>query len=102
MIKTFEECGFKDGDYETYIDEVSITYHQPCDCTGQDDSDGQSITLSARNNGMARFINVKTDSWSINDAEEIKKLVNDFCDRAGIKKDEYEQDRKETEQETAE
>lgn len=66
-----------------WVDEVSVTYSQNADCT---ECDGlQSITLTTRNNGVARFIHVKTDGWSIGNAAELTKIVDDFCIRSGIR-----------------
>ena len=84
MIKTFEEVDFRKDDWEQYVDEVSVTYYQPNDCT-ESDEEGQSITLSARNNGMGRFINIKTENWSIDGVKALERLIEDFCIRAGIK-----------------
>ena len=80
-IKPYETMNYDKGDIG--IDEVQVTYVQNADCT-EDDDDVQSITLTARNNGMARFVNIKTESWSVSDAEELLKLANDFISRAGI------------------
>lgn len=74
------------GDGQIAVDDAQITYIQKGDCTERDD-DVQSITLSARNNGVARFVNIKTENWSIEDGEELLKIVNDFMNRAGIEKE---------------
>ena len=74
------------GDGQIAVDDVQITYVQKGDCTESDD-DVQSITLSARNNGVGRFVNIKTENWSIEDGEELLKIVNDFIKRAGIEKE---------------
>lgn len=82
-IKAYED--FKFEDELVGIDDVSITYLQNSDCSGEDGKDDvQSITISTRNNGMARFINIKTDSWSISDVNEIINLVKDFKKRAEL------------------
>lgn len=82
-IKAYENFGFEDE--LVGIDDVSITYLQNSDCSGEDGKDNvQSITISTRNNGMARFINIKTDSWSISDTGELTKLIEDFKQRAGL------------------
>jgi hypothetical protein len=82
-IKAYED--FKFEDELVGIDDVSITYLQNCDCSGEDGKDDvQSITISTRNNGVARFINIKTDSWSISDVNEIINLVEDFKKRAEL------------------
>ena len=64
------------------IDEIAINYVQNGDCTETDDV--QQITISARNNGLARFINIKTDSWSIESEEELINLIQDFKKRAEL------------------
>lgn len=82
-IKSYEKFAFEDE--LVGIDDVSVTYLQNSDCSGEDDKeDVQSITISTRNNGTARFINIKTDSWSINDVDELAKLIKDFKKRAGL------------------
>lgn len=82
-IKAYEDFQFKDE--FVGIDDVSITYLQNSDCSGEDDKENvQSITISTRNNGMTRFINIKTDSWSISDTDELVKLIEDFKKRAEL------------------
>ena len=82
-IKAYED--FKFEDELIGIDDVSITYLQNSDCSGEDGKeDVQSITISTRNNGCARFINIKTESWSINDIDELVKLLEDFKKRSGL------------------
>jgi len=80
-IKPYENFHFEDN--EVGIDDVSITYLQRSDCTeGEDDT--QSITISCRNNGVARFLNIKTENWSLENAEEMLALLKDFEKRAGL------------------
>lgn len=82
-IKPYEDFQFEDE--LVGVDDVSITYLQNSDCSGEDGKeDVQSITMSTRNNGMARFINIKTDSWSISNVDELAKLIEDFKKRAGL------------------
>ena len=82
-IKPYEDFQFEDE--LVGVDDVSITYLQNSDCSGEDGKeDVQSITISTRNNGMARFINIKTDSWSIGDVNELAKIIEDFKKRAGL------------------
>ena len=74
------------GDDEVHFDEVTIKYYQDADCT--EEKDGiQELEITSRNNGIARFINIKTDGWLIDDPQQLVNIVNDFCDRAGIKLD---------------
>ena len=67
------------------IDDISIKYLQNSDSSGDDgDEEVQELTLTARNNGIARFINIKTDSWSIDGVDELKSIIEDFKHRSGI------------------
>ena len=67
------------------IDDISIKYLQNSDSSGDDgDEEVQELTLTARNNGIARFINIKTDSWSIDGVDELKAIIEDFEHRSGI------------------
>ena len=80
-IKAYE--GFKFEDEFVGIDDVSVTYLQNSDCT-EEDENVQSITISTRNNGIGRFINIKTENWSIGDISELEELIKDFKQRAGL------------------
>lgn len=89
IIKSFEEMDFtKDTNREVYIDDVSVTYCQDGDCTENRD-DVQTLTVSARNNGVARFLNLKTDNWSIDGIGELSEIIEDFKKRAGITDEEF-------------
>lgn len=83
-IVPFEEMNYED--YEVCIDDVSITYVQTGDCTEDRDS-CQDLTLTARNNGVTRFINIKTgdNGWSIDSVEALKQIIQDFEKRACLK-----------------
>ena len=83
-IKPFENCKFADG--EICVDTVSVLYTQNGDCTEGED-EVQELTISSRNNGMARFINIKTgeNGWSIDDIPSLAKIIEDFKKRADIK-----------------
>ena len=84
-IKPYEDFHFEDN--VVGIDNVSVTYLQNSDCSGEDGEESvQSITISTRNNGCARFINIKTDSWSIDDIDEFIKIIEDFKRRAEYSK----------------
>ena len=84
-ILPYEKMEYEDG--QVAIDEVQITYVQAADCEeGRDET--QTITVSSRNNGVSRFINIKTDSWSVDKPEELMKILEDFERRASIVKDE--------------
>lgn len=91
-IEPFEKFGFEDN--KIGIDNVSITYLQNSDCSGDDEPETvQQITLSTRNNGISRFVNIKTDSWSIDDSYSITDIIEDFKKRAELI---YDEDGKET------
>lgn len=83
-IKPYETCKFADG--EICVDTVSVHYTQNGDCTEGDD-EVQELTISSRNNGMARFINIKTgeNGWSVDDVSTLAKIIDDFKKRADIK-----------------
>lgn len=80
-ILPYERMEYNDN--EIGIDNVSIKYIQQADCT-EDKDNVQTITLSTRNNGFSRFINIQTENWSISDINELKKIISDFEKRAGI------------------
>lgn len=80
-IKNYEDFKFEDG--HIGIDDVSITYLQNSDCT-EEDENVQSITISTRNNGVGRFVNIKTENWSFDDINELEELIKDFKQRAGL------------------
>lgn len=80
-VESFEETEFGEG--AIVVDDVKITYMQNGDNTEKEDS-VQTITLSTRNNGVARFINIKTSNWSVDDINDLKVLLEDFEKRASI------------------
>lgn len=80
-IKSYEDFKFEDN--KIGIDDVSITYLQNSDCTENQD-DVQSITISCRNNGAARFLNIKTENWSLENIDEMVALLKDFEKRAEL------------------
>ena len=76
-IETYDFESPGDDGFDVGIDDVSITYNQP------DVDDGtQSITISSRNNGAGRYLNIKTDNWSIESIEQLQFLFDDFQKRA--------------------
>ena len=77
------EFGYK-GD-QVALSESTCTYVQTNDCTEEDGV--QDITLSSRDGGGGRFINIKTDSWSIASPKELAELIEDFCKRIDLKDD---------------
>ena len=86
MIKVFEEMDFSEDDKDVYVDDVSVTYCQSGDCT-EDSDEVQTLVVSSRNNGMGRFINLKTENWSVDGIRDLENIINDFSERAGIKND---------------
>ena len=87
-IVPYEEAEFENErwvDGTVVIDEISIKYLQNADTSGDDGNEEvQELTLTARNNGVARFVNLKTKSWSIDDVDELKTIIEDFEHRSGI------------------
>lgn len=75
--------GFPKDD-QILVDEVTIKYYQEPDCTENRDGDGQEIIISTRDGGGGKFLNIKTNNWSISGIEDLQKLVEDFNKRAGI------------------
>lgn len=74
-------------DDQVGIGEVTIEYFQNPDCTEDADTIGaQTLTISTRDNGVARFINIKTDNWSIDDATSLVDIIKDFEKRASLLK----------------
>lgn len=67
-------------DNEVLLSDTSITYMQDGDCTEKSD-DVQTITISTRDNGCGNFLNIKTESWSIDNFKEIETVLKDFCKR---------------------
>lgn len=71
--------GFLSGD-KILLEEITCRYCQEADCT--EDQDGfQEIVISTRDGGRGKFINIKTESWSISDIEDINVLLDDFKKR---------------------
>ena len=81
-ITPFEHMDFTDD--TVCIDECSIDYVQSNDCAEEDGA--QALTISCRNNGVGRFINIKTgpEGWSINSTDDLVKLIEDFKKRASM------------------
>ena len=88
-IVPYEEATLNENgewnDETVVINEVSIEYLQNADCSGDDgNEDVQVLKITARNNGVERFLNIKTDSWSIDGVDELKAIIEDFKHRSGI------------------
>lgn len=71
--------GFPSGD-EVLLDKITCIYIQESDSTESSD-EVQEITLSTRDCGGGKFLNISTKSWSISNAEELTNLINDFENR---------------------
>ena len=72
-----------EGSEQVLLDEITCKYIQDADCT-EDRDNPQEIIISSRDGGGGKFINIKTESWSItgdNFEEEIIPLLNDFKKR---------------------
>lgn len=79
------EIIFKDwpDDNQVLLDEVTCKYVQNADCTENRDN-AQEIIISSRDGGGGKFINIKTESWSIdgdNFESEFLPLLKDFKNR---------------------
>ena len=83
-ILAIDSDKFKYESQQIGIDEVSIQYVQSNDCTEEEGA--QTITVSTRNNGVNRFINIKTgeEGFSIDNLEELVEIINDFKNRSGL------------------
>jgi hypothetical protein len=70
-----------DGESDNvYIDDVTIEYVQD----GIDNEDSQILRLSTGNNGVARYINIHTEKFSIADIDELVEILEDFKNRANL------------------
>lgn len=75
------------NDNQVLLDSITCTYIQNPDNTesrGNDDDVCQELILSTRDGGGGKYINIKTNSWSINSQEEFLTILNDFKNRCGI------------------
>ena len=73
----------KDGKDEILLEEITCKYVQNPDNTEDQDS-CQEIIFSSRDGGGGKYINFKTESWSItgeNFEEELLPLFRDFKKR---------------------
>lgn len=61
---------------EVLVEEVTIKYCQETDCTESDDY--QTLTLSTRDGEGGKFINISTESWSIDKLEDLTEIINHF------------------------
>ena len=74
-----------DGYYEgetILLDEITCTYVQEPDCTESRDDEPQVITISSRDGGGGKFLNIKTDGWSVDtNLESLTVVLEDFKKR---------------------
>lgn len=71
-------------DNQVLLDEITCKYVQNPDCTEDRDGDLQELILSSRDGGGGKFINIKTENWSIsgdNFEYDILPILNDFKKR---------------------
>lgn len=65
---------------EVLLDSVQMTYVQNGDCT-EDKDTVQELTIRTRDNGVAKFLNIETKNWSIDDIDSLADVINDFKQR---------------------
>ena len=65
-------------DNQVLLSDVKMIYIQNPDCTENRDGDPQELTISTRDNGVAKFINISTNNWSIDDVQDLEYVINDF------------------------
>lgn len=72
---------------EVTVSNVIVEYQQEGDCMESDAF--QALTLETCDGGGGPFIRIKTGGdglspyWSINNADELVKIINDFQERVG-------------------
>lgn len=74
-------------DNQVLLDSITCNYIQNPDNTedrGKDDDVCQELILSTRDGGGGKYINIKTNSWSMNSPEDFLTILNDFKNRCGI------------------
>lgn len=64
---------------QVLLEEITCKYLQPADCTENRD-EVQTLTISSRDGGGGKFINFKTESWSITGDDFKKELIPLFED----------------------
>ena len=69
------------NDDQVLLDEVTMTYVQNPDCTEDREGDWQRITLSIRDNGVAKFLNMNANNWSFDNTNDIVQIIEDFKKR---------------------
>jgi hypothetical protein len=68
---------------QVFLAEITCKYWQNPDCTEGEEADPQEIEISSRDNGVAKFIHIKTEGWSIdgNLEDDLIPLLEDFKHR---------------------
>lgn len=69
---------------QVFLAEITCKYWQNPDCTEDSEADPQEIEISSRDNGVAKFIHIKTEGWSIegdNLNNDLIPLLEDFKHR---------------------
>jgi hypothetical protein len=66
---------------DIFLDEVSMKYIQAPDCTENKDNDDQELIITTRDGGGGKFLNLKTNNWSISGLEDLKLVIEDFNKR---------------------
>ena len=73
--------GYYEGE-TILLDEITCTYVQEPDCTQSRDDEPQVITVSSRDGGGGKFINIKTNGWSFDtDLKSLTVVLEDFKKR---------------------
>ena len=73
--------GYYEGE-TILLDEITCTYLQEPDCTESRDDEPQAITISSRDGGGGKFLNIKTDGWSVDtNLESLTVVLEDFKKR---------------------
>lgn len=65
---------------EILLDSIQMIYVQNGDCT-EDKDTVQELTIRTRDNGVAKFLNLETKNWSIDDTDSLVAIINDFKKR---------------------
>lgn len=68
---------------DIFLEEITMKYIQSPDCTENRDGDSHELIISTRDGGGGKFLNLKTDNWSISGIEDLKLVINDFNKRIG-------------------
>ena len=69
--------GFPNGN-QIILDSLTATYIQENDCAENSSDDFQTLIISTRDGGGGKFVNIKTNSWSIDSEEDLLTLIKDF------------------------